>query len=49
MGRDLPRDKMQVSLCDVSFDDFKTTWLTLKEPPRQRATLPTRENNKFDE
>ena len=25
------RDKMQISLCDISSDDFKTTWLTLKE------------------
>ena len=25
------RDKMQISLCDVSSEDFKKTWLTLKE------------------
>ena len=29
--RSSKRDKMQISLCDISSDDFKTTWLTLKE------------------
>ena len=42
-------DKMQISLCDVSSEDFFKNLANTKRAPWQRATPTSGESNQFEE